>query len=519
MQLEQLTLDVRPRSNWQAIDLGLVLLRAHWKLIYTAWWVIWLPLALIVALIPGMLESGWAVLIVWLCKPLVERLPVYILGRAVFGATPGLRATLRDWPSQLRYGLVGGLTWRRFTQVGRAFYTPVLQLEGLHGKAARQRWAVLSGHGAGGTASWFAALCANAETLLATNVVLLLGAFTPDIRGFNPFRYFSLPGNGHELMQILLYAGTVVGGGVIGPWYVASCFALYLNRRSTLEGWDLELGLRQMQQRLEQLAPVTVARATRTVASKLALALVGSALLAAVGFAPTPSWAITPIEQAALPAPDAHRPLAASPQQAAVRAKIDAALNGPDFHHWTEESSWVYKPDPSTAPVKPTVIKPISEAVANFIKWAIIGMAVALVLWVLYRYRALLPALPKRTEAKARMPTHVAGMEIAPDSLPANVAAEVQRLWRLGEQRAALALLYRATLAALVQRYALALRASHTENDCLALARKSLPGEAGSGFAQITAAWQAGAWGNRWPTQVDDLCAAWQRHFTLEAPL
>ena len=508
MRLEHLTLDVRPRPDWQAIDLGMVLLRRHWKLMYAAWWSVWLPLALVFGLIPTLAGAGWSSALLWFCKPLVERLLTFILGRAVFAATPTLRETLRAWPSQLRHGLVGGLTWRRLTQPGRAYFVPVLQLEGQSGKAARQRWRVLAAHGAGGSARGFAHFCACFESLIVINTVVLIGLFTPDIGSMNPFRYLTMGRDGQELLQILSYVGYVIAGGVIGPWYVASCFALYLNRRSTLEGWDLELGLRQMQARLQ--APASSA------ARKAGVMVMLAVLCLAFSAAPRQAWAAPkPVVE------NASRPAAASPEQAALRAKVDGVLDGPDFHHWRTDRNWVFKPDASSPQQenpdeKPRRI-PISEALASALKWTVVSLAVLVFLVLLYRYRTLFEGLvlPRKKEQSAPLPTHVAGMEIAPESLPADVAAQVRALWRAGQQRPALALLYRATLAALVQRYALALKASYTEADCLAAANQALAPDARSGFAHITAAWQAGAWGDRWPAQVDDLCALWQRHFTL----
>ena len=58
---------------------------------------------------------------------------------------------------------------------------------------------------------------------------------------------------------------------IIEPFYVAGGFALYLNRRTALEGWDLEVALRRMGERAQAASrSVDVARA-----AALALALAG----------------------------------------------------------------------------------------------------------------------------------------------------------------------------------------------------------------------------------------------------
>jgi hypothetical protein len=38
---------------------------------------------------------------------------------------------------------------------------------------------------------------------------------------------------------------------IVEPFYVAAGFSLYLNRRTELEGWDIELGFRTLAARLE----------------------------------------------------------------------------------------------------------------------------------------------------------------------------------------------------------------------------------------------------------------------------
>lgn len=64
------------------------------------------------------------------------------------------------------------------------------------------------------------------------------------------------------------------GMSLVEPCYVAAGFALYLNRRTGLEAWDLELGFRQMAARW--------AGPGRTVA-RLAVLVVGLSLLTAPG--------------------------------------------------------------------------------------------------------------------------------------------------------------------------------------------------------------------------------------------
>ena len=97
MQLDKLQIDLRPRPNAQALDLGFVLLRAHAGPVYMAWLMLWLPLVLLCGglayLFPG--YAGAWLLLAWWLKPLLERAPLYILSRQVFGEQIG-RASCRE---------------------------------------------------------------------------------------------------------------------------------------------------------------------------------------------------------------------------------------------------------------------------------------------------------------------------------------------------------------------------------------------------------------------------------------
>ncbi len=114
------------------------------------------------------------------------------------------------------------------------------------------------------------------------------------------------------------------------------------------------------------------------------------------------------------------------------------------------------------------------------------------------------PALPKSFVA----PSHVRDLDIRPESLPDDVGAAALALWEQGEQRAALALLYRGLLSRLVHEHAVPIRASSTEGECLALARPRLA-EPGARYAsRLVETWAAAVYGAREPASasVQALC-------------
>src|SRR3954464_4727207 len=133
---------LRPRNAWEALDLGLELVRSNARPIYAAWFAVYVPAALIVF---ASLWSTpvWAWLAMWWLKPAFDRVALAVVSRRLFGEPAPVRALLRSLPALLwRSGIAGALTWRRF-DMARSFHIPVYQLEHLSGRQARQRVRVL----------------------------------------------------------------------------------------------------------------------------------------------------------------------------------------------------------------------------------------------------------------------------------------------------------------------------------------------------------------------------------------
>ena len=131
---------------------------------------------------------------------------------------------------------------------------------------------------------------------------------------------------------------------------------------------------------------------------------------------------------------------------------------------------------------------------ARVLVWILIAIAAGLI--VIYVVRLL-----SRMEGgvgrgtKFVAPSHVQDLDIRPESLPADIGAAVRALWDRGEHRAALALLYRGLLSRLVHVYAVPIRDSSTEGDCLVLAARHV-NDARSRYAQrLVRVWQRAVYG------------------------
>ena len=535
MELDKLQIDLRPRPNAQALDLGFALLRMYAGKVYMGWLMLWLPT---IALCCGLAflfpaySSFWLVL-AWWVKPLLERAPLYILSRQVFGEEVTWQAALRAWPRQLGGGWFRLLTWWRPFAAGRGLFQPIWQLEGARGEVAAMRRQVIGRDHTLRSAFWFGVVCAHFEVILQFGLLAFIGFFLGSEQGMNPFAFMFEAGKRPDapLTLALTYLAYAVSGGVISPIYTACCFTLYLNRRATLEAWDIEIMLRQIKPpQLKSAATVTC------ILSLPVCLLVASMVLTSYG---TPAQAIPSDDKKVQSAAKCTKPESEknrsetrdpdrSVEQAKLREEGSRLFQTDELRTYVCEESWELKKKPDVRPPGPKdssrVKLPSSSnlaVLAEIIKILLIAGVIGIVIWLLYRYRGHFGALLGSGRAP-KAATEIGGLDIRPESLPDDVAAVVRRLWANDKRRAALALLYRATLSRLASEDGLQLTQGATEDDCLRLAnyacrQQRLDAARLQVAATATALWLNGAYGNRWPDTaiVDAGCTAWEAQFGL----
>lgn len=524
MQIDKLQIELRPRSHAQALDLGFALLRSHAGAAYKSFLALWLPLialcAGLILLFPA-LDWLWIITARWL-RPLLERAPLYVLSRKVFGTTVTWQEAVRAWPTQLRGGALRLLTWGRPFAFGRGLMQPVWQLEMARGDVARMRQRVMSANGTGQAAFWFGVVFFLLELIIAVGLAFFLTMFMAEDGSVNPFvRIFGDDPNDvapviDGLVWLSFYAISV---SIMAPIYTACCFTLYLNRRASLEAWDLEMQLRQIRR------PATVKAHPNAAHAAHALSMLLAATLLAFGLAGAPDASAV----AAIPAkatcdgPELEprkRSADANAHQAQARKLVDQVYRHKDLRGFECVESWYPKPskkkdkkkDPSNSRF------PDLGFVASLFKVLFIALLVGAVGYLVYRYRDRFPAFG-RSAAMVRA-TEVAGLDIRAESLPPDVTAQVRELWARGERRAALALLYRATLSRLVSDDGLQLRQGDTEGDCLRSAGRALQAlRLSQGRLDVATAattlWLNGAYGDRWPgtAAVQARCDEWDAQF------
>ncbi|MFN8010180.1 MAG: hypothetical protein U0P81_02130 [Holophagaceae bacterium] len=520
MRVEDLQVAVRPRRPFEAVDLGFALLRRHAGAVYAPLLAVALPLAVLVLL--AFWKAPFWGLVAWRwLKPLLDRVPVHVLARATFGQVPAPRQTLRDLWRGPKTGLLAGLLWRRLAPA-RAMALPAHQLEGLKGKAFRQRWTVLARSG-GGAASALLLICLAFELVAWASLVLLLAILLPaDLHVADWLLEAETSLGGPRCLLVLHVAATLL----VEPFFAAAGFALYLNRRTALEGWDIELAFRRMARRLA-VALLLLA------CSVLPLPAQGRPPAAPPPAQPHPTQP-PPARPPAPPPPTGHPPApkaeprpddpltptkGSRPQGEAKRTAIEV-MKRREFGELKEVRvpEWLKRNAPRRSQPRLDLAW-LGELLAPFVKGAALAALFAAVAWVLWHFRARLTGLLQPRRKAVPLDT-LFGLDIRPESLPEDVGAAAWRLWLAGEARAALALLYRGALASLVHAHAVALHAGSTEGDALRLAGEALPGPGADFFARLTGAWLRLAYRHEAPEAeaARALCEGWARHFRGSAP-
>jgi hypothetical protein len=500
MQLDRLAVELRQRNGFESLDLGFAMYAAWRRALMRAWLVTYVPTALVVSLVLWEYPTI-ALFVVWWLKPLFDRVLLYVYSEAMFGVQPSARDVLRELPRLLRRTrLLAGLTTYRLS-AARSLFLPVWQLEGQRGAAAAERRRVL-GARTYGYGVWLTFVCANIQWIWSLGAFIIVGLLMPDdvstAADFS-FAAFFLPEGDEVWRQHATNVLTFLAETLVEPYFVGAGFSLYLNRRSELEGWDLEVEFRRMTER----------HAAHRL--PLAAAMAAVALVAALALAPS-------VGVAAEPAPAGG--VASTPlPQGAVRRELKAVLDDPVFGKKETESRWVARAREDTKePSWMRALRDFMTAVARWIGevgrivvWTVGGVLLALAVYWLIRHH-------ERWRGRRRtrvIPQSIFGLDVRPASLPDDVVAAARAALHAGEITQALSLLYRGALSTLIHAGGVDFKSGDTEGDCWRRASPALTADGSAYFRALLDAWLLTAYAHRPPpvAELVQLCDRWPAHF------
>ena len=498
MRLDTVTVALRPRTSWEAADLGIALVRRHASPLWRAWLGASLPLFVVANAACVLLEVPWlAALLMWWLKPAFDRIPLHVVSRAVFGATPSARETLgvfwrSDWRAMLPW-----LTWRRL-HPARATLLPIDLLERLTGPRRRDRVRVISRE-PGSNSVLLTVICAHIEAMLAFSIVSVGLLFVP-VEFFSESAqalYETMFEDPPPWAQVLANAVAWAAVTIVEPFYVGAGFGIYLNRRTQIECWDIELSFRRIAARF-----ATAGAAAAMLVALLAAPLPGHARTESVSGPPAATAEADAKPDAATAATsletlfgDAYRDDGDAFERAVAKAYEHPDLGAREtVYEWRERKR---KEDPEN-PSEPSgplmqLVAAIFAGIAKYGLWIVAGV----VLWLVARsWRSWWPKLRGALGGRAPPPLEIVELE-KPEALPDDPVAAARGLWDAGRPRAALGLLYRAAVAVLARRLDTALPPGATEAECLRHAR-AIPAYAPV-FAKVVAHWRAAAYADRLP--------------------
>ncbi len=467
MRLDSVTAEIRPRSDWEAVDLGFAMVRRDFWRCISLWW---MALCVPVAVGWTFLNTHpiWLLVLFWWLKPVGSRIVLFQLSRRLFGEVPSWKSIWREIPSAFTRRFFYRFLWARLSP-----WLPVAlaveDLEGLRGKAYQQRRRQVARRGEGAV-MWLYFIADLASIwvglgVLALGLMLLPeGQDAPWARAWESWDS-NFPWEIPLLISRTVVACVMAAMSLTDLFVTGAGFGVYINNRTWIEGWDVELAFKRLAQRLG------------TVAAVLALLLV-------------------------------LVPAARASEERAPAEVIREVKAHPDFKvHTVTEKVPIEKPHTGTWHL------PFLGELATVFGISVVALLVGFVGWMIWKNRHVF--MLRRSGLKVAMPTPkarvVMGMELSPDTLPADVPVAAWALWLQGRQHEALALLYRGSISRVIEVARVDIQESDTEGDCVRRVVQAGHAAHPDYFRGITGVWTRQAYAGIAPpdTEVRVLCEQW----------
>ena len=525
MKLEHINAEIRPRSSWEALDLGVQMARAWYKPLFLIWIAVSLPVFLLLFLVLFFLDLSWlSFWLVWWFKPLFERGLLHLLSRSLFEEVPSVKQTLWLIPGLLKPQWFAAITWRRFS-LTRSFDLPVLQLENLKGSARSDRLSTLHRESVG-VSVWLTAFCLLTEVVVAFAIYGLVILLVPREIEIDWWQVFA---SDHWVMNGLDNLVAYIAASLVAPFYVAGGFSLYINRRSHLEAWDVEIRFRKLIARVERSK---IKNSTSSAVKNIVLILL-------LGFSGT----LFPVDAVEGGEKGGGTPLAREEilqlPQSVSKQQIEEVLNGQLFHELTLQQQldldWLmalFEREDEEPIENPEWLETLlawverlgefSASLAGIVEitlWSILIVLVLIVVWKYSDWFAKLLGAGSSQITQEKQAVFMFGMDISAHSLPSNLTEKARSLGERGQLRQAVSLFYRGALSQLndrlIEQSKSPLSGSDTEGDCVRKIAQIADQELVLFVKSLVAHWQRLAYGHLELSAIDfqALCDEWAEHF------
>ncbi|MBL4819061.1 MAG: hypothetical protein JKY15_07550 [Deltaproteobacteria bacterium] len=520
MDLEKVTARIRPRRGWEAIDLGITLVQHHAKTLYKVWFAISLPIFVLLVVLLN--TSPWLMIFsFWWLLPILERPLLYLLSRELFGEGLTARQCIKSFYSVGKIQWFASLTWRRISFT-RSFDLPLIQLEGVKGAERSKRLRVIHS-GDSGSAVWLTVVFVLVEFIIYLSIVTLIYLLVPEVylQNFDLWEWMTADTDSKFVAQVfnfLIYLAI----SLVAPFYVACGFALYLNQRTHLEAWDIELSFKRLAAKLAEKSSNVKVR----LASYASIGL----LLAAVGVF-NPQQAIAETDFSRITVSNAENKLDIQDKlseneqldlhnlsHSEARNLIKAIKEGEDFHQveiqettrYRESTDWDLDDSDQKISSGWLIFAKIFAVLIEFALWIFIAV---IIIFLILKYKRLLVRGVSNKKVEKKRPVKLFGLDLETQSLPDKPWLVARQLIENQRYREALSLLYRASLIWYIDNSDALIKEGYTELECLAQISKRVNNTSQQYLISLTNSWRSLAYAHQVPKERDliELCDNWPR--------
>lgn len=495
MNVRDLEISLRPRKGWEAVDLGFILTKSHYRDCLTIGGRLFLPIWIIIFALTWKIP-GLGLFLIWLMKPIYDRFYLHLLSRRIFGAEVTAQEVIRMAPQLFFKRVLPLLTIRRLSPT-RSMTLPVHDLEQQKGSSYSSRCDVVKR--VGGDVAMTTTLTMHAiEGLACLGIVFLLTSMIPEqeiwteedqwLQFFNDKQTYMWLSRLTTGLYMLIYL-------LLEPFYVGAGFCLYLNSRSSQEAWDIELRFREFAGRVKN--------SIVKVASVLLLGLVCA-------------WSVLPQTASAERQPDPQVVIDEIYQDEVfeIHTRIDKKLKEPENEDDLGWLKWLLDWLDTTSDSDGDQFWLVLFKLIGITLLVTLVMAV---LWVLSRQLRQKSGNGVHLESvsvKRDRPETILGMEISRESLPDDLIEAARGAWTDGDLKLGLSYLYRGALSRIVIDHDAEIESSDTEYQCLRAADKVLAMSDARYFQTLSRHWLTVAYSNYSvaDTEFDSLCQQWPFH-------
>jgi hypothetical protein len=515
VDLESITAKIRPRRGWEAIDLGVTLVQTHAATLYKIWFAVSLPIFLLLMLMPY-LSSVMMIFVFWWLKPIMERPLLHFLSRELFGESLTVKQCAKAFYSVAKLQWFASLTWRRFSFT-RSFDCPLIQLEKLKSAERAKRLRVIHsstfGTSGSGNAVWLTIIFFIIEIIIYLSIIVLMYLFIPDVYAdeLDLFKWISSEKQSSSI-EVIFNLFTYLAMSLVAPFYVACGFALYLNQRTHLEAWDIELEFKRLAEKMDKKSSNIKVRLA-------SYASIGLLLILTSSFNSSPVYA----EEITKEEPTIEISNSEELNHAEAKKMIKAIKDGKDFHQIEiEETNRYIKSkteekdkdlDSNISPLWFAFAK-IFAVIVEFALWVFITV---LVIFLVIKYKHLLVRSMPNKKIKRKRPQQLFGLDLKSNSLPDKPWLVAEQLVNEQRYREALSLLYRASLIWSIDHTNALIKEGYTELECYEQISKYVNKNVQRYLKLLTHHWRGLAYAHNTPEKklLLSLCEDWPKNLII----